>query len=169
MTVQEILILFEYDKWANDRTVESVSSISEGKYLDDLKSSHGGIHGTLVHIYGANMVWLQRWKEGSPLKPVTVDGIPNLESLKTYWEKYQSELDSYLRNLSESKLIASHSYKDLKGNQYSEPLFQQMQHRVNHSSYHRGQIVTMLRQIGSKPNGTDLITFYRTKTKPGEN
>ena len=169
MTLQEIRALFEYDKWANDRTVESVSSIPELKYLEDLKSSHGGIHGTLVHIYGANMVWLQRWKGGSAIKFVTVAEIPNLESLKNHWRNCQTELDRYLDNLSEAKLIAPLSYNDLKGNPHSEPLFQQMQHRINHSSYHRGQIVTMLRQIDSVPIGTDLITFYRTKTTPNTN
>ena len=169
MTLQEILALFEYDKWAMDRTVESVSSVSEGKYLQDLKSSHGGIHGTLVHVYGANMIWFQRWTGGSPSVSATVATIPNLVSLKSHWDEYQTDLGIYLQNLSEEKLIASLSYKDLKGNQHSEPLFQQMQHLINHSSYHRGQVVTMLRQIESKPIGTDLITFYRTRTTPSTN
>jgi uncharacterized damage-inducible protein DinB len=165
MMLQEILALFEYDAWAIDRTLESVSSIPEGKYLEDLKSSHGGIHGTLVHIYGSNMIWLQRWKGGSPLASITVNEIPNLESLKSHWKEYRADLDSYLANLDDAKLVGSLSYSDLKGNRQSEPLFQQMQHLVNHSSYHRGQIVTMLRQIGSKPIGTDLIMFYRTRQR----
>ena len=163
--LQDILALIEYDAWASDRTLESVSFVPEGKYLEDLKSSHGGIHGTLVHIYGSNMIWLQRWKGSSPSASVNVKEIPNLESLKNHWKQYHADLDSYLGNLDEATLNGSLSYSDLKGNRQSEPLFQQMQHLVNHSSYHRGQIVTMLRQIGLKPIGTDLITFYRTKPR----
>ena len=75
MTLQEIRSLFEYDKWANDRTLESVASVPESRYLDDLKSSHGGIHGTLVHIFGASMVWLQRWKGNFSIKAVTAAEI----------------------------------------------------------------------------------------------
>jgi uncharacterized damage-inducible protein DinB len=166
MTLPEILDLFEFDKWAIGRTMESVSAISEGKYLEDLKSSHGGIHGTFVHIHGANVIWLKRWKGGSPSKSVTVDEIPNLESLKARWEEYYADLANYLGNLNEEKISAFLSYNDLKGSRHSEPLFQQMQHLINHSSYHRGQIVTMLRQVEAKPMGTDLISFYRTKMKP---
>ncbi len=165
MMLQEIFALFEYDAWAIDRILETVSSVPERKYLADLTSSHGGIHGTLVHIYGSNMIWLQRWNGSSPSASVTANEIPNLESLKSQWKKYQADLDSYLGNLDERKLNDSFSYGDLKGNRQSEPLFQQMQHLVNHSSYHRGQIITLLRQIGSKPIGTDLITFYRTRPK----
>lgn len=66
MTLADILTLFEYDEWATSRTLESLSSLSEGKYQENLKSSHGGIHGTLVHIYSADMIWLGRWKGGSP-------------------------------------------------------------------------------------------------------
>jgi uncharacterized damage-inducible protein DinB len=166
MLLQEVLALFEFDAWAADRTIESVSSVPEQRYLEDLKSSHGGIHGTLVHIYGSNMVWLHRWKGSSPFRPVTVSEIPNLQNLKNHWKECQADLNSYLGTLNESKLNSILSYSDLKGNPQSEPLFQQMQHLVNHASYHRGQIVTMLRQIGSKPIGTDLIMFYRTRPKP---
>ena len=161
MTVSEALTLFEYDSWATDRTLESVSSLSEGKYLEDLKSSHGGIHGTLVHIYGADWIWLQRWKGTSPSGSVTTDEVPNLESLRARWKRHREELDAWLRNLSEARIVAPVSYRDLKGNPHAEPLVQQMYHCINHSSYHRGQVVTMMRQSGSKPIGTDLIAFYR--------
>ncbi len=59
MLVQEVLALFDFDAWAADRTIEAVSSVPEQRYLEDLHSSHGGIHGTLVHIYRSNMVWLR--------------------------------------------------------------------------------------------------------------
>ncbi len=91
---------------------------------------------------------------------------PTLGVLKNRWMEYQADLNGYLGTLNEAQLNGFLSYNDLKGNPQSEPLFQQMQHMVNHASYHRGQIVTMLRQIGSKPIATDLIMFYRTRRKP---
>ena len=167
MTLFEIHELFEYDLWATDRTLQSVSSLSEPRYLEDLKSSHGGIHGTLVHIYSADLTWLQRWKGSIPSAHITTDEVPNLESLKARWKQYREELDNYLRGLAEEKLRMPFSYSDFRGNQHAEPLFHQMQHRINHSSYHRGQVVTMLRQQGGKPVATDLIVFYRERpTKP---
>ena len=163
MTLSEILNLFEYDGWATHRTFDAVSSLSEPKYLEGLRSSHGGIHGTLVHLYSADWIWLQRWKGASPPAHVEASEIPNLDSLKKRWEQYHAERSLYLGKLTEEVLATSREYHDLKGNRQSEPLFQQMLHCVNHASYHRGQVVTMLRQQGGKPIGTDLIAFYRER------
>ena len=54
------------------------------------------------------------------------------------------------------------AYRDLKGNPYETPVWRIIAHLVNHDSYHRGQVVTMLRQLGHAPPGTDLILYYRT-------
>ena len=167
MNMEEIRVLFDFDAWATDRTLESVSAVPVGTYLEDLKSSHGGIHGTLVHIYRSNMIWLQRWKGSPPSAPAAANDIPDLESLKSHWREYRADSDRYLGSLDDAKIRGLFSYNDLRGNPQSEPLFQQMQHLINHSSYHRGQIVTMLRQTGFKPIGTDLILYYRTKKAGG--
>ena len=163
MTLAEIRTLFEYDAWATDRTLESVSSLSEPRYLENLKSSHGGIHGTLVHLYSANWLWLQRWKGTSPAAHISVDEIPSRDLLKARWKGLRGELDHHLAGLTDARLVAPFPYKDLKGNAQSEPLVHQMQHVINHATYHRGQVVTMVRQLGGKPNGTDMIAFFRTR------
>jgi len=163
MTANDIVTLFEYDKWATNRILEAVSSVPADKYLEDLRSSHGGIHATLVHIYSSDTVWYRRWTGSSATAHIGKDEVPDLSSLKARWTSYQGDLDRFLRTVDEAKLMAPLSYKDLKGNPHSEPLFQQMQHLVNHASYHRGQVVTMMRQVGATPVGTDLITFYRSK------
>ena len=163
MTRDDIVTLFEYDAWATDRILELLSGIAEAQFREDLKSSHGGIQGTLVHIYSANMILLQRWEGGSPSSHVGVEEIPDLESLTIRWKAYRTRLDNYLQSLTAAQLRAPLSHTDLKGVTHSEPLYQQMQHIVNHSSYHRGQIITMLRQLGLKPVGTDMIAFFRTK------
>jgi uncharacterized damage-inducible protein DinB len=163
MTARDLVLLFNFDEWATARTLESVSSATEEEYLRDLHSSHGGIHGTIVHIYSSNMIWLQRWEGNSPLAHVGTKDVPNLEAVGNHLREYWKRVGSFLKSLDDSSVNNQVSYNDLMGNQQSQPLFQQMQHLVNHSSYHRGQVVTMLRQIGRQPIGTDLITFYRAK------
>jgi uncharacterized damage-inducible protein DinB len=161
MTVKECTALFTYDRWATNRLLETVATLTEEQYRKDLGSSFGGIRGTLVHIYGADWVWLQRWGGNSPSALIKEDEIPTLQMLKQRWDDLRSELDGFLGSLTEEKLQASLNYRDTKGVPYSLPLYQQLQHRINHSTYHRGQIVTFLRQLGAKPQGTDLILFYR--------
>ena len=163
MTVQGIMTLFQYDEWATKRTIESVSLLSEELYKRDLKSSFGSIHGTLFHIYWADCLWLGRWKGESFSPLLSADQVEDLGILNDHWQEYRENLNAYIKDLTDSKLSSPLSYTDTRGNPHSEPLYEQMQHKVNHSSYHRGQIVTMLRQLGSRPQATDLINFYRTR------
>jgi len=166
MNVEEIIALFDYDQWATERTLAAVSAVAEPDYLADRKSSHGGIHGTLVHLYGACVVWFSRWSGSSPAGFIRVSEIPSLDALKERWTAHAADLHAYLGTLTEETLAAPFSYADLKGNRHAEPLYQQMQHSVNHASYHRGQVVTMLRQAGATPANTDLIAYYRTRRTP---
>ena len=166
MTLQDILSLFQYDEWATKRTIESVSPLSEDQYKRDLKSSHGGIHGTLVHIYSASCMWLQRWKGNSSFVHLSPDQISGLIALSDRWQEYYENLYAFLVNITDTVLSAPFSYADSKGNKHSEQMYQQMLQIINHASYHRGQIVTMLRQLGGKPLATDLILFYRTWQTP---
>jgi uncharacterized damage-inducible protein DinB len=163
MTLSDIKELFLFDEWATDRILEIVASLPEDQYSRDLRSSHGGIRGTLVHAYGAEWIWLERWKGGSPTALAREEDIPTFQQLVQRWSTLRQELNQFVASLSEERLALPHSYKDLKGNSYTQPLWQQMQHLVNHSTYHRGQVVTMLRQLGVKPVATDLIAFYRLK------
>jgi uncharacterized damage-inducible protein DinB len=162
LTPKEIQELFMFDEWATNRTLESVSALTEEQFKRDLKSSHGGIQGTLVHICAADWIWLERWKGNSPSGLMTIDQIPTLGILKEKWNSYREDIRTFLGTLDDAHFQKTVTYKDTKGNQHSQPLVQQMLHKVNHASYHRGQIVTMIRQLGAKPQNTDLIGFYRT-------
>ncbi len=164
MTLQEVKNLHAYNAWANNRIFENVETLPADQYMKDMKSSHGGIHGTLTHIVGAEKVWLERFADNAQpfLKAAE---IPNPEALKNIWEKNGFETAKWLSMMSDKKLNETFEMKTLKGDVYKHIYWQAFQHLVNHSSYHRGQIITMLRQIDAKPVSTDLIQFYRETAK----
>ena len=162
MTKKEIQLLFEYDTWADLKLLEVIAALTGDQYRMDLHSSFGGIQGTLVHILSASQVWLYRWIGKEP-EPLRIENFPAIEDVKKQWDTYQCEIRNFLQNLTEEKLNAPLQYSDFKGNTYAQPLCQQMQHKVNHSSYHRGQLVMMLRQLGTAVVSTDLITYIRQK------
>ncbi len=162
MTKKEIQLLFEYDKWADLKLLEVIATLTGDQYKKDLHSSFGGIQGTIVHILSANRVWLHRWKGEKP-EPLKNENFPAVEIVEEQWEIYECEISNFLQSLTEEKLNAPLQYLDMKGNTYFQPLHQQMQHKVNHSSYHRGQLVTMLRQLGMAVVSTDLIYYIRQK------
>ena len=162
MHLHDIHNLFEYNYWANHRILGVVETMQTDQILKDLGSSHGGIHGTLVHMMGAEEIWIRRWKGESPASFYTASEFPTFEAVANRWEMVEMEMMGFCHMLKiEEDLKQIISYKDLKGNPYSQPLWQLMQHLANHSTYHRGQIVTMMRQLGTKPVGTDLVSYFR--------
>jgi uncharacterized damage-inducible protein DinB len=166
MTKADIKLLYEYDRWANFKTIEVVAALTVDQFKKNLGASFENIHGTLVHILSADRVWLDRWIGKAP-SPLKAENVPTAEVLKKQWDTYYLEVDNFLHGLTDDRLSEPLRYTDFKGNTHAQPLGLQMQHKVNHTSYHRGQIVTMLRQLNVKPVGTDFINFLRQKEANG--
>ena len=162
MIGKEFSRLYVYDEWASNKLIDAAEKLDDTKLKKDLGTSFVSLHGTLVHIYGAQFIWLARWKGSTPSGLPKADEIPNLAELRTRWQKQRVEFREFLNSRTEEQLQQVSSYKDLKGNDWSEPLYQQIQHVLFHSMYHRGQVVTLLRQLGEVPPQTDLIAYYRT-------
>ncbi|MGH9860290.1 MAG: DinB family protein, partial [Candidatus Acidiferrales bacterium] len=87
----------------------------------------------------------------------------DLAALRARWSVSEGELDAFVSSLTQEKLNAEMETRTLDGTRYVQPLWQMMQHLVNHGSYHRGQVATFLRQLGHKPVSTDLSRFYRER------
>ena len=159
MTLQEITQLVAFNRWANGRFFEVLSQLPAEQYGRDLRSSHGGIHGTFVHIVAAEEGWLCRWLR-QPEITAAASRIHSLEELQAHWQAVCAEMSRFMATLDERKLQETLTTSTRTGT-YTSPYWQMIQHVVDHSSYHRGQIVTMLRQLGATPPSTGLIRFYR--------
>jgi uncharacterized damage-inducible protein DinB len=161
--VDEFLELFDYNAWANHTIFDAAAELREEQYLRDLKSSYGGVHGTLCHIVWAEQLWLHRWLgKPSPAVPQGTD-LRSLAEVRGRWEAVEAERGSFLDAFPESRLEETKVVKPSSGGEYVHTYRQMFRHFINHSSYHRGQIVTFLRQLGAKPPSTDLILYYRPR------
>jgi uncharacterized damage-inducible protein DinB len=159
--VREFLELFDYNAWAHRILFDAVALLPEEQYLRDLKSSYGGIHGTLAHIVWVEQLWLHRWLgKPNPSVPQGAD-LKSLQDVISRWEGVEAERARFVAGLDESGLDETRLVKPSSGGAYVHTLRQMFRHFINHSSYHRGQIVTFLRQLGVKPPSTDLILYYR--------
>lgn len=162
----DILELLQYDRWAKERLLVSLEQMKQEDFEKDLHSSHGGVRGTLLHILNAENAWLRRLR-GESAQPLDESKLKNLDDFKQEWSRLDGELSALLNELNDRQLEERFDYQDMKGNKYSNPRVWAFQQLLNHFSYHRGQIVTMQRQLGYKPANTDLIGFYREKEKSG--
>lgn len=160
MNKSQIIDLYSYDEWANKKLLTTVSQLENEEFVQDLSSSFKSIRDTMVHILGAEELWLSRWvgKQGRNL--LNSDDFPTYSSLVDRWDDYRNQINSFILSLTEEDLTQEISYKNLKGIPYSLELWKQMLHVANHSSFHRGQAVTMLRQLKKQPPSLDLIYYY---------
>ena len=156
----DLLHVFEYDEWATMALLDAVTPLSVEDVHKDLGTSFQCLFGTFVHLYGAQVVWLSRWK-CSPRGLTRPEEVPTIAALRQRWHELYNEIRDFLSPLTDEQLHGNFTYPDFAGKVWSHPLFQQIEHLAFHSMYHRGQVVTLLRQLGQTPPHTDLIVYYR--------
>jgi uncharacterized damage-inducible protein DinB len=155
--------LYDYNAWANRRAMEAAAALTPEQFTKPLGSSFSSVRDTLAHIYGAEWIWLERFQGRSPASLPDVKEFTNLASLRKRWLEHETLLLGFVRGLTQADLDRVMEYKTLKFGVYQNPLWQSMQHLVNHGTYHRGQVTTLLRQLGAQPILTDLMHFYRER------
>jgi uncharacterized damage-inducible protein DinB len=159
MDLETIRELYEYNRWANARSLQAASTVSPADFTKEVGGSFASLRGTLAHVYGAEWIWLERWRGTSPRKlPFALD-FPDVETIRSRWQDVERKQKEFLDALDPARLAEVVSYVNLKGESFAYPLGRMLQHVVNHSTYHRGQVATLLRQLGATPLSTDLLLY----------
>jgi uncharacterized damage-inducible protein DinB len=159
MTPKEMGALYDFNDWANRRVLESCAALTTGQFTQDLKSSFPSVRDTLAHILGAEWIWLERWNGRSPSSLPTDAVYPDLAALRARWDVFGAELLDFVSEVTASELEKTIEYRSFKGKTLSYPFGAMLQHVVNHGSYHRGQVASMLRQLGAVPLSTDSLRY----------
>ena len=164
MVTPELLrLLFQFNQWADRRTLDACSVLTNEQFTRDLGSSFRSVRDTVAHLYGAEWVWNERIQGRSPSSLLSGSTFPDLASIRVKLEEMDSYYIDYVTKLTPQDLERVIHYKSFAGEEFSNPLWQSLHQLTNHASYHRGQVVTLLRQLGAKPVSTDLIGYYRER------
>ena len=163
MTPEEMCTLYDYNAWANRRAMDAAEALTQEQFTKPMGSSFGSVRDTLAHICGAEWIWLERFQGRSPAALPNTGEIESVASLREKWSEQEARLLAFVGKLTQEDLDRVMEYKTLKFGVYRNPLWQSMQHVVNHGTYHRGQVTTLLRQLGAQPILTDLMHFYRER------
>ena len=171
MDLADINRLFDYTEWANGLALDAAAALSEEDLRRDVGISHASIFGTLLHMAGAEWIWLERWNGNAPAKDKawtlwSTEACVDLETLRARWEDVADQRGRYMSQLDESALEDELAFRLLSGEPSSMLLGVQMQHVVNHATLHRGQVVGMIRQLGIDPPATDLLFYVRSDVTP---
>jgi uncharacterized damage-inducible protein DinB len=153
MTAEEIRLHIFYSGWASRKLLDAVLLLPEEQQHREFGVSHKSLFGTLEHIFAADRVWLAR----------TVDPrvLPSEETPVMAWPRIQKRWEDWAAALTHQEIVRTVDYKELKGNAHRTPVWQIALHVVNHATLHRGQAMSLLRQLGVAPPPTDLIFYYR--------
>lgn len=152
--------LFRHNYWARDRHLQACESLTGEQFLRPLGSSFPSIRDTLAHLVAAECFWLDSWR-GRPLGPsMSPEEFPTLAVVNERWRKVECEMWNYLAGLSEDALLRPITYMDPDGKTWTHVLWRMMMHLLHHQSYHRGQIATLLRQLGVQPPDVDFLTAH---------
>lgn len=160
MDAKEVRRLYDYNAWANRRALDTASALTAEQFTRDLGSSHPSVRDTLVHTMAAELIWLRRWQGESPKSLLGASEFPDLGAVRARWEAVERELSEFVDGVSDGSLARVVTYTNTRGERWSYTLADMLRHVVNHSSYHRGQVTTMLRQLGAPALTTDYLAYF---------
>jgi uncharacterized damage-inducible protein DinB len=166
MMPSELQTLVDYHYWARDRMLAAVEPLSAEQFLRDLGSSFSSVRDTLAHLHSAEWVWLLRCEGESPTQHLPHDRFADLDAVRVAWSDTESRLRGLVQNLDEDGANRVMAYRLINGQTGTTRIGALVQHLVNHGSYHRGQLSTMLRQLGARPSQPmDLVAFHRERDR----
>jgi uncharacterized damage-inducible protein DinB len=168
MKPAEMRELFAFNTWANHRVLTAVETLTSEQFKKPLGSSFSSVRDTLAHICGVEWVWLERLEGRSPASTPDAKEYPHVAALRARWADTEKRWLEYVSRLDQSALDEELDYQTLSFGASRDPRWQMMQHVVNHGTYHRGQVIAMLRQLGAEGVSTDLISFYRQRKAAGK-
>jgi len=166
VTRDDIQLLYEYDRWANARVLQAAAALSGEQFTCDLGGSFKSVRDTLVHIIGGEWIWLHYWNEPAPTFAFLADlrtrrdalfapaGLPDIAAVQRKWAEVEKDQIALVNGLSDASLQRMLPFRSTE-----VPLAHLMQHMANHSTYHRGQVSLMMRQLAGEPVATDFHVF----------
>jgi uncharacterized damage-inducible protein DinB len=156
------LDLANYNIWANSKMICWLSEINEVQFKQSIESSFGSIAGNALHIASAEKVWLNRLEENPAPIWLASEFNGDRETLFAIWKTASRDLKLFIENFDENNLQKKLKFKRLNGDENELLYYQIFSHVLTHSIFHRGQFVTLLRQVGyTKISGTDMLDFYK--------
>ncbi len=157
--------LYEYHRWANRTLFEFANALGEPVCARDVGTqfSHPKVTRMFAHLYGADWVWLSRWKG---MSPTTLPGaeLTTMAAVRGRWDALEAEQQAFVDALTDADLARMVEYKNTAGKTLGAPLGPLLQHVANHATHHRSEIATMVTMLSGSPPDTGINTWVLART-----
>lgn len=163
--MKEILLQYAaYNLWANNLLLEVINNLPEEKQQQTVTSSFDSLFKTVQHVWNAESIWWQRMKLNERIVAPGEGFSGSFKEMSTGLLQQNSQWQQWISSAQEHMLRHEFIYYNSKKEKFKQPVYQMLLHLFNHSTYHRGQLVTMLRQLGvEKIPQTDFIVWSRRR------
>lgn len=160
MSITLIREHYDYHRWAN-RQLFDLSSRLGADVTRDMGPhwSFPTLKAMLAHIYGADHIWLARWKGSSPERLLGDGDVASMADLRARWDALEVEQRAFVDGLGEADLVRPMSYRNSQGQAFTVALGALLQHVVNHATHHRSEAATMITLISGSPPDTGINTY----------
>ncbi len=174
ISLAALIELYEYNYRAQHRQLEACALLTQEQYERELTSSFPSVRDTLAHLVDGEEYALHRWQGDSREEIIAAMGFAGVDERKRLWpeqfptfsvlrsraEEVEAEVRGYLKGLTEEEIGRAVRYVDRTGRAWDYPLGRLLMHHILHQTYHRGQITTLLRQLGVQPAKIDYLDMF---------
>jgi len=163
-SVEMVRELYGYHRWANRRLFDHAAGLGEEQLTRDVGAQFS--YPTLVrmfgHLYGADSIWLTRWK-GQSLAAIPGAELKTLAAVRGRWDALEKEQMAFVDGLSAADLGRVVEWKNTEGKQFRQRLWSLLQHVANHATHHRSEIATMITMVSGSPPDTGINSYLVAK------
>lgn len=163
--MKEIILQYAtYHQWANGLLLSTVNHLSAEQQQAEVRSSFPSVYKTFLHLLDAESIWWQRLKLQEKIERPSDHFAGDMHALSLQLQQQNRLWVDWVSHANEAALQHEFIYYNWSKERFKQPVFQMLLHLFNHGTYHRGQVVTMLRQLGiEKIPQTDFIVWSRKK------
>ncbi|HEU4370000.1 MAG TPA: DinB family protein [Methylomirabilota bacterium] len=165
MSTAMVRDLYVYHRWANRALFDVAAALGE-----EACGREAGTHFSVptlarmfAHVYGADAVWLNRWKSAPPSVP-PYPALASMAEVRARWDPVEAEQRAFVDGLKDADLERVVEYKNTQGRAFRAPLGVLLQHVANHATHHRSEIATMLTLVSGSPPDTGISTWELIRT-----
>lgn len=159
MNIKDILLIYEYNYWANKKILAASARVTPKQFMTPASFPYGGLHGTLLHTLEAEWGWralFQKIENASDLPPAD---YPTLSDIETRWIEEETAMRAYLVSLRDEDVESYLRYTTDTGIQRDRILWHALLHVVNHGTQHRSEAAALLTEYGQSPGELDFTVF----------
>jgi uncharacterized damage-inducible protein DinB len=153
--------LYQYNRWANERILETAAAASPEEVSLDRGAGYGSILDLLFHTMMGHWLWLRRWQGESPPGWPDKEGLRDIASIRQRWAGIERETAAFVAELTDDALGETIHYRSTGGTPFADPLWLLLLQQANHATQHRSEVAYILSQLGHSPGDLDFIAWSR--------